>query len=37
MEKAEFNRWLDYLDKIEAVNVTASTIKWPTQPEAVAN
>ncbi len=32
-EKAEFNLWLDYLDSLDAVDLsTPSDVKWPEQP-----
>lgn len=34
-EKSEFNRWLDYLDELEAVDTsTAPEITWPNSPAA---
>ncbi|ENA1425425.1 TPA: tail fiber assembly protein [Escherichia coli] len=33
-EKSQYNAWLDYLDNIEAVEISAAPdITWPTQPE----
>lgn len=34
-EKLQYSLWLDYLDELEAVDIsTASDITWPRQPEA---
>ncbi|ELY2489436.1 tail fiber assembly protein [Cronobacter sakazakii] len=33
-DKAEFNRWLDYLDQLEALSLSdAPDITWPDKPE----